>query len=111
MTAFPIRRPSRRPFVVVIAVLAIAIGTQVASAWNGDQAGRDEPLLAAPPAADPDPDAGAAGAIPVPTHAASVGLAIGAPVAPVAGASDSPAAPAQCTTSDARPATHPQSNR
>ena len=49
MTAFTVRRPSRRPLVVVIGILAIAIGTQVASVWNGDQAGLDEPLLAAPP--------------------------------------------------------------
>ena len=62
MTAFTIRRPSRRPFVVVIGVLAIAIGTQVASVWNGDQAGLDEPLLAAPPAAEIDADAGPIGA-------------------------------------------------
>ena len=62
MTAFTIRRPSRRPLVVVIGVLAIAIGTQVASVWNGDQAGLDEPLLAAPPAAEIDADAGQVGA-------------------------------------------------
>ena len=61
MTAFTIRRPSRRPLVVVIGVLAIAIGTQVASVWNGDQAGLDEPLLAAPPAAEIDTDAGTIG--------------------------------------------------
>ena len=51
MTAFTIRRPSRRPLVVVIGILAIAIGTQVASVWNGYQAVLDEPLLAAPPPA------------------------------------------------------------
>ena len=62
MTAFTIRRPSRRPLVVVIGVLAIAIGTQVASVWNGDQAGLDEPLLAAPPAAEIGTDAGPIGA-------------------------------------------------
>ena len=67
MTAFTIRRPSRRPLVVVIGVLAIAIGTQVASVWNGDQAGLDEPLLAAPPAAEIDADAGPIGAAPVRT--------------------------------------------
>ncbi len=62
MTAFTIRRPSRRPLVVVIGILAIAIGTQVASVWNGDQAGLDEPLLAAPPPAEIDTDAGTIGA-------------------------------------------------
>jgi tetratricopeptide (TPR) repeat protein len=63
MTAFTIRRPSRRPLVVVIGVLAVAIATQVASVWTGDRAGLDEPLLAAPPAAEIDAAAGpAAGA-------------------------------------------------
>ena len=76
MTAFTIRRPSRRPLVVVIGILAIAIGTQVATVWNGDQAGLDEPLLAAPPPAEIDTDAGPIGAaganavaVPAPTSA------------------------------------------
>ena len=101
MTAFTIRRPSRRPLVVVIGVLAVAIGTQVASAWNGDQAGLEEPLLAAPPAAEID-DAGAVGAvganaIAMPARESTPPAAVAVPVVPA------PVVPAPVVPADAGP--------
>ena len=104
MTAFTIRRPSRRPLIVVIGVLAVAIGTQVASVWNGDQAGLDEPLLAAPPAAEVD-DAGPLGAvganaIDMPARASMPPAALAVPVVP---APIVPADPAPVVRADAGP--------
>ena len=53
MTAFTVRRPPRKPLIVVLGVLAFAIGTQVAAAWpSAGPVGLDEPLLAAPPPAE-----------------------------------------------------------
>ena len=53
MTVFT-ARPSRKPLIAVIGVLAFAIGTQVvAAAWpSSGSIGLEEPLLAAPPAAE-----------------------------------------------------------
>ncbi len=67
MTVFT-ARPSRKPLIAVIGVLAFAIGTQVvAAAWpSSGSIGLDEPLLAAPPAAEAavDPVASAPVALP-----------------------------------------------
>ena len=54
-------------------MLAIAIGTQVAAAWpTTGPIGLDEPLLAAPPAAEAAADPAAGGAVASPALAPAV---------------------------------------
>ena len=75
MTVFA-ARPSRKPLIALIGVLAFAIGTQVAAAWpSSGSIGLDEPLLAAPPAAElvADPSVEAVGAFPGVVPAADLG--------------------------------------
>ena len=77
MTVFTARRPPRKPFIAVVGVLALAIGTQVvAAAWpSNGSIGLDEPLLAAPPAAEAAADqaASAPGAFPAVVPAPDLG--------------------------------------